>query len=193
MKKFFRVGLGLLIPFALVAQVLWWVYNMFNNLVKQIIPTSMTYLWWYPIAFIVGILIAIVIIGIIFSFIKPLHWIKHKLERYILNKIPVVNKIYNFGKEISDSFIVDIKEDGDLKVVEVMFAGQKSLGVLTDEKNHVVFIPTAPNPLNGFIVKTNKYHITEMTFVELVQLLASLGKINGRKWKTIENDLTKNK
>ena len=166
---------------------------MFNNLVKQIIPTSMTYLWWYPIAFIVVILISIVIIGIIFSFIKPLHWMKHKLERYILNKIPVVNKIYNFGKEISDSFIVDIKEDGDLKIVEVMFAGQKSLGVLTDEKNHVVFIPTAPNPLNGFIVKTNKYHIIEMTFVELVQLLASLGKINGRKWKTIENDLTKNK
>jgi uncharacterized membrane protein len=114
---------------------------------------------------------------------------KHKLERYILNKIPVVNKIYNFGKEISDSFIVDIKEDGDLKIVEVMFAGQKSLGVLTDEKNHVVFIPTAPNPLNGFIVKTNKYVITEMTFVELVQLLASLGKINGSKWKSIKEEV----
>lgn len=183
MKKFFKVGLSLLIPFALVSQVLWWVYGVFSNIVKQIMPTSMGYLWWYPIAFIVAIFIAIVIIGFIFSFLKPLKWLKHKLEKYILNKIPVVNKIYNFGKDISDSFISDIKEDGDLQVVELMFSGQKSLGVLTDEKNGIIFVPTAPNPLNGFIVKTIKYIKVEMTFVELVQSLASLGRINGSKWK----------
>lgn len=183
MKRFFNIGLSLLIPFVLVIQVMWWIYGLFNNLVKQLIPTSLGYHWTYPIIFIVVLFVLIVLIGFIFSFIKPLKWIKHKIEHHILNRIPIVNKIYNFGKDISDSFISDIKEDGDLQVVEVIFAGQKSLGVLTDEKHNVVFVPTAPNPLNGFIMNTSEYKKIDMTFVELVQSLASLGRINGSKWK----------
>jgi len=120
---------------------------------------------------------------LIFSNVKPLRWLKAKIEKYTIEKIPVINKIYSFGKDISDSFITDIKGDGDLQVVEAIFAGQKSLGALTDVKNNIIFIPTAPNPLNGFLIKTNEYKIIDMTFIELVQSLASLGRVNGNKWK----------
>lgn len=123
------------------------------------------------------------LLGVLISIIKPIAWLKHKIEHYIIKRIPFVNKVYGFGKDIADSFIVDINDDGNLKVVEVMFAGQKSLGVLTDEYNSIVFVPTAPNPLNGFIVKTHEYDIINMSFTELVQSLASLGRINGSKWE----------
>lgn len=180
--KHFKYGIATLIPFALVIQVLWWVYQFVSNLVISITPLTMEYQWWYVIVFIVGVVIAIYILGLLFHFILPLRWIKTKIEKHIINRLPIVNKVYNFGKDISDSFIADIKDDGELKVVEVMFAGQKSLGVLTDPVHHIIFVPTAPNPLNGFIIQTNDYIIKDMSFIELVQTLASLGRINGSKW-----------
>lgn len=185
MKKFFKYGIGVLLPFALVAQIFWWLFGVFESFTLSILPASMQYHWWYSLVVVAAIIVAIFIIGVLFSTLAPLRWIKEKIERYIINNIPGVNKIYKFGKEVSDSFISDIKEDGDLVVVEVMFAGQKSLGALTDVKNNIVFIPTAPNPLNGFLVKTEDYVILNMTFMELVQALASLGKVNGSGWRKL--------
>ena len=180
--KHFKHGIAILIPFALVAQVMWWLYNIVSNVVISITPLTMDYQWWYVIIFIVGVFIAIYILGVLFDLILPLRWVKGKVEKHIINRLPIVNKIYSFGKDISDSFIADIKQDGDLKVVEVMFAGQKSLGALTDPVHHIIFVPTAPNPLNGFIIQTEDYKVKDMKFIELVQALASLGRINGSKW-----------
>jgi len=180
MSKYLKIGVGVLIPFALVVQVLWWVYSFVANLLHQYYTV---FEWWVPFAFIGALWVALTVLGFIVYLIKPIAWAKHRVEKYVINKIPVVNKIYGFGKELTDSFIVDIKHDGDLKVVEVKFAGQPSLGVLTDEYNGIVFIPTAPNPLNGFIVKTHEYDIINMKFTELVQTLASLGKLHGSKWE----------
>jgi uncharacterized membrane protein len=107
---------------------------------------------------------------------------KNAIDKYIINKIPFIKTIYKFGTDVSDSFVSDIKQDGELKVVELIFAGHPSLGVLTDEKNHIIFVPTAPNPLNGFVVKTKEYRVIDMTFTDLVKSLASLGRITDDKW-----------
>jgi len=180
MSRYLKIGISVVIPFALVAQVLWWGYSLIANLLHDYFTV---WAWWYPFVFIIALWLALVMLGFIFNLFKPIKWAKHKIDHYIINKIPIVNKIYNFGKDITDSFIHDIKDDGNLKVVEVKFAGQPSLGVLTDEYNGIVFIPTAPNPLNGFIIKTHEYDIINMKFTELVQTLASLGRINGSKWE----------
>jgi uncharacterized membrane protein len=183
MKRFFKIGLSIIIPFLLVIQIFYWFYNFVYNIIIDYLPHNMEYQWWYAIIAVLGVLIVITIIGMIFNLIAPIRWLKNRFDKYIVDRIPIVNKIYNFGKDISDSFISDIKEDGDLKVVEVMFAGQMSLGVLTDESNDIVFVPTAPNPLNGFIMKTKDYKKMDMSFTDLIQSLASLGKVNGSKWK----------
>lgn len=186
MKKYFKFGLGLLVPITLVVIVGYWIYNLFDNIAQIITPNTWGYEWWYPLVVLVGIIVAIFLLGLIFSIITPLQWIKKQIE-YAIGKMPVLNKVYNFGKDISDSFITDINGDGDLQVVEVMFAGQLHLGVISgsDENNvKVIFVPTAPNPLNGFVFKTNDYRIIpEFKFIEFIQLLASLGRTNGKKWK----------
>jgi uncharacterized membrane protein len=183
MKKYFRAGLALLIPLALVYQVLIWIYRFSEGIVLDLIPASLGYQWWYPLVAIIGVAVIIFLIGLIFSWITPVRWVKKMIDKHILNKIPIINTIYKFGTDVSDSFISDIKQNGDLKIVELMFAGQPSLGVLTDEKNNIVFVPTAPNPLNGFIMRTKEYRVIDMTFTDLVKSLASLGRINGDKWK----------
>jgi uncharacterized membrane protein len=100
-----------------------------------------------------------------------------------MNRIPIVNKVYNFGKDISDSFISDIKEDGDLQVVEVDFGGIKMLGVLTDPVNDIVFVLSSPSPLTGFTFKTKHYKKLDISFMDAVQINTSLGRINGKRWK----------
>lgn len=189
MKKHFRTGLGLLIPIALVAQVLWWVYGMFDNLVRQITPQSYGYEWWYPLILVGLLIIFTILLGFLFSFVSPLKWLKNQVEKHIVNKIPIVNKIYNFGKDISDSFITDIKDDGDLQVVEVDMGGFKLLGVLTDEKNQLGFILSAPSPLTGVVMKLPNYRKLEISFLDAVQINTSLGRINGSKWKEEKKDV----
>ena len=60
----------------------------------------------------------------------------------------------------------------------------KSLGVLTDEKNGLGFLLSAPSPVTGYVFKISsyKYKKLDMTFMEAVKINTSLGKIGGEKW-----------
>ena len=81
--------------------------------------------------------------------------------------------------------VVKEKEDGYLAVVEVEKDGGLYLGVLTDSEHNTVFIPTAPNPTNGFLLRTTKYKvIEEMEYMEAMKFVTSIGRINGMKWKS---------
>lgn len=188
--KYLKRGIGILIPVVLVIFVLNWLYNLFNNVVIAILPSSMNYEWWYVFIFVVGLAIVILLIGWLFSYFRLLGYLKGKSEM-IVDKVPVVGTIYNFGKELVDGFISDVKEDGDTIVVEVMFAGQKTLGMLTDPTNNMVFIPTAPNPLNGFLMKTDTYNTTDIAVMDFMKMLGSLGKVGGENWKTKIKEIEK--
>jgi uncharacterized membrane protein len=183
MKKHFRLGLGLLVPVLLVAQVLMWGYGFIHNLIIQYLPDGIEFKWYFVLLAILIVLVFIYIVGIIFSFIKPIAWIKHKIDKHIIDRIPVVNKIYSFGKDLSDSFITDIKEDGNLQVVEVNLGYINILGVLTDAENDIVFIFSSPSPLTGFVLKTKNYKLLDINFLDAVKINASLGKTNGKLWK----------
>jgi uncharacterized membrane protein len=179
--KYFKKGLGFLFPLAFVSFIVNWIYTISKNLVLLIFPE---YLWYYPILAFIFAIIAIFIIGLIISLFAPLRWLFKKIERWFIYKIPFVNKLYSFGKEISDSFISDIKEDGNLDVVAVEMFGGESLGVLIDKEHNTVFVPTAPNPTNGFLLRTTKYrHIETMNYVDAIKFVTSIGKINNKEWR----------
>jgi len=180
MKKIFKHGLSMLIPLALVAWIIIWIYNLFTKLTVVILPAPMAYQWWYPIVVLFGMLITIFLIGFIFKFIKPLQWAKDKFDKYIINRIPIVKTIYEFGNKLVNGFLNDMQEGKD-KVVKVNAFGCKMLGILTDEKNKVVFAPTGPNPTNGFIFVDADYEEMEMSSVEVIEFVTSLGKISNKK------------
>ena len=192
-KQYLKHGIAVIIPITLVVAVSVLIYNYSSKLVKAIsnVYELEQYLGvWAPIITIASILLLIFILGVIFKHLKILRWLKGNTEKYIIDNIPVLNKVYNFGKEISDTFISDIKEDGDMTVVEVYMGSITMMGLLTDPKNDLVFVVSAPSPLTGFVLKTNKYKILDMTFMDLVQINTSLGRINGSKWS---NGISKKK
>ena len=180
--KIFKYGLGLLIPIALVGALLYWLYDRFKVITLMLLPQSFEYHWYFPIVVLFGMVLSIFVVGLIFKYITPLRYIKDKFEQYVINNIPLVNKVYAFGKEFADGFVADVKENGDLTVVQVNFAGQPSLGLLTDVRYNIIFVATAPNPLNGFVLRTSDYKIVDMTPVEYFKLLGSLGRVGGNKW-----------
>ena len=183
MKRHLTNGIAFLLPIALVIFVLSWLYEKGQLIVELIVPASWGSAWWYPILGVLAIVLFIIIIGLIFSKIAPFRWAYKKFENWIIGRIPFVNKIYGFGKEVADSLITDVKEDGYLAVVEVEMFGGKSLGVLMDPERNTCFIPTAPNPSNGFLVRTEKYAIVKtMAYMEAIQFVVSMGKINNEKW-----------
>lgn len=185
-KNTFKYGLGLLIPIALVLALVVWLYNEFTDLTLLILPDTLEFQWWFPLVVLLSIIIVIFIIGFIFKYITPIRWVKNKIERYIIKKIPIINKVYDFGTELSDSFISDIKENGDMQVVEVSFGGFKMLGVLTDEKNSLGFILSAPSPLTGVVMKLPNWEKLNMSFIDAVKINTSLGRINGDRWNHID-------
>ena len=184
MKKYFKIGIGTIVPVLLVIMVLWWLYNKVNDTVIALLPSQLDYQWWYVFVFIIILVVIIFLIGLLFSFIKPLKWVKKQFETKVINRIPYIRGIYKFGTEIVDSFITDVKDDGDLQVIEIEFGGLKSLGVLTDEKNSLGFLLSAPSPVTGYVFKIPSYKKLDMTFMEAVKINTSLGKIGGDKWKT---------
>lgn len=181
MKRYLKVGIGTLIPLALVAQVFIWIIGFSQNLIENTLGQSLE--WWGILAAIAGVVLILFLLGLMMTHIGFIKRWKTKIERNIIERIPFVKNIYSFGRELVDTFITDIKEDGDFTVVEVDFGGFKALGVLTDAKNDLGFIISAPSPLTGVVLKLPNYRKLDMKFIDAVQINTSLGRINGDKWK----------
>ena len=184
MKKYLKIGLGTIIPITLVAWVLNLLYGMVDNLMTLVLPSSLGYQWWFVFPFIVGVIIALLLIGFIFSHFKVAKWSKKQFEK-LVNKVPLIGSIYEFGLEIVDSFITDAKENGEKLVVEIIQGGQKRIGLLSNEEMKIVFIPSWPNPMNGNGFKVDEYKvICKMKVKDFFKLVGSLGSIGGDLWET---------
>lgn len=181
MKRYFKVGIATIIPLLLIVQVFTWLFNFSRDSIENIWGQELPY--YYVILGIVAVFTLIIFIGVIFTHIGFIKRIKKGIEIRIINRIPVVKTIYSFGNDIVDTFITDIKDDGDLIVIEIDFGGFKALGVLTDPKNDLGFIISAPSPLTGIVMKLPNYRRLDMTFMDAVKINTSLGRINGNAWK----------
>ena len=181
MKKYLKVGIGTLIPILLVTQVLLWLVNFSKNTLETTLGLELA--WWGVAAGVAVTLLLVLLLGVIITHIGFVKRWKERIERHVIEKIPGVKTVYGFGKEVVDTFITDIKEDGDFTVVEVDMGGFKLLGVLTDPKNGIGFIISAPSPLTGVVMKLPNYRKLDMSFMDAVQINTSLGRINGDKWK----------
>jgi len=180
MKRYFKVGIGTIIPIALVAQVILWLVSFVQNNVLAYFGPEIAL--WQMAAIIAGLLMSIVLLGVIFTHINFVKRWKKRIESSVIEKIPGIKTVYSFGRELVDTFITDIKEDGDFTVIEVDLGGFKALGVLTDPKNSLGFIISAPSPLTGIVMKLPNYKILDMTFADAVKINTSLGRLNGSKW-----------
>ena len=180
MKKYIKRGFATLIPLLLVIQVFIFLFNFSKDLFETLSGEELE--WWMVVAGLAGTLIITFILGVILTHIKFVKRWKERIERRILNRIPVAGSIYKFGTDIAETFASDVKDD-NFTVIEVDMGGFKLLGVLTDKENNLGFLISAPSPLTGVVMKLPNYKILDMSFSDAVKINTSLGRINGDKWK----------
>lgn len=193
LRSFFFTGLLVLLPIIISLKLVLWGFEktdqILGNLLHQIL------LRYFNLAKPVpglGLVVLIIIITLTGIFAK--HYLGKKLiliGEKILNKIPILNGIYNTTKQITESF-TNKEKSAFQKVVLLQYprAGVYSPGFLTgDTPSEVlektgkqlvnVFIPTAPNPTTGYLVFVPVEDVTvlEMSVEDGFKLLISAGTI----------------
>ncbi len=198
MKKYFLTGLVTLLPLAVT---IWIVQFLVNFLTKPFIGLVTMLTDRLPIAspqLIRTISQIFILIGL-FLFIFFLGFVARKfffnqlirLGDRILEKIPLVNKVYKTSKDIVKS-IFGSKERSFAQVVLLPFPykGAHCIGLIAKdsprtcsdaEKQELVsvFIPTTPNPSTGFLVMCPKAELIllDMKTEEAIKYVVSCGVI----------------
>jgi uncharacterized membrane protein len=208
LRKFFFTGLLVLLPIIISLKLVFWGFEkadqILGNFLHQILLKYFDIPKPVPGLGLVALVIIITLTGI---FAK--HYLGKKLifiGEKILNRIPILNGIYNTTKQIMESF-TNKEKSAFRKVVVLEYprAGVYSPGFLTgDTPSEIigktgkqlvnVFIPTAPNPTTGYLVFVPLEDLTilEMSVEDGFKLLISAGTIklknlSGRSKKTVNN------
>ncbi len=192
-RKWFLSGIAILLPVGLTAFVLVWLFNLLDGILKGIV--SRIFGKDIPGLGLLILLIAIFIVGMLTS-----NFVGSKIAGWfekIVGKIPLIKTVYNPIRKITSGLSSD-KNESFKKVVLIEFPreGTQSIGFITNndfsvkgEEKISVFIPTTPNPTNGFLVMVDKCNveILDVTVNEGLNMVVSMGS-------AIEGDLkTKNK
>lgn len=140
----------------------------------------------------IGIVVSIVLIFIMGIFVSNVIGEKlFRLAERMLQKIPIVTKVYFGIKQILDAFSLHGKHAfNKVVLVEYPRKGIYAVGFLTGEcRGEVqirtaarlinVFIPTTPNPTSGMLILVPDQEITylDMTVEEGLKLIVSAGVV----------------
>lgn len=108
----------------------------------------------------------------------------------LLERVPMVNKVYNAAKQMVDTFGSRADTFKEVVIVEYPRAGCRSLGFVANrtpanrwgagargEKLVHVFVPTAPNPTAGFVLLLPESEVTptDMSVAEGMKFIVSCG------------------
>ena len=182
MKGFFRrlwdtfiSGLLAIIPVGLTVYILWFIYRLIDGLVGKNTPfgtmVQRALGRWIPGMGIYMTLILILLIGLVTrNFLgRTLHYY---FER-IFFSIPGVRKMYSTLRQFTNALLNREGRSSFQKVVLFEFPrpGIHALGLITNENPGkltdaigeecvLVYVPTAPNPLSGYMLIVPKRSVT---------------------------------
>lgn len=204
MKKVFLSGLALLLPIALTILIVLFVLNLLTNPFVHVFENWVEH---FQIPFLMAmpqkavhamaqiiILISLFFFTIFIGALARLFFIRYflKLGDKIINKLPVINKIYKTTKDIIKSLFSP--DAGSFKtVVLVPFPSKKEycLGLLSgpppqscqnqvDEDLVTVLLPTAPHPISGYLLIFKKKDVitVDMSVEEAIKFTVSCGIVH---------------
>jgi uncharacterized membrane protein len=157
LKKFIGRGVLAAIPVGLVALLISLVYGSIDQNVVEVFYKYIGFK--IPGLGIIAILLCLYLLGLISSNIVG-KWFLHLIEK-VANRIPVIGKTYQVGKQISNTLRLPEKQVFK-KVVLVNYLKDDifTVGFITgsiinrknNQKLYKVFIPTPPIPTTGVLV-----------------------------------------
>jgi uncharacterized membrane protein len=190
LRRYFLTGLVAILPLGLVAFILWRVFFGLDRLLGQFFDVLLGFR--VPGAGFVALILLILGIGAVAHNFVGRRLIR-VVEDFVIH-IPFVRWIYRTTKEFS-SAILEEKSTSFRKVVfvEFPFRGVYSIGFqtadsasdvskLTGKRLISVFIPTAPNPMTGFVILYPEEDVISlpMSVDDGLRFVISAGALSGR-------------
>ena len=206
MKKYFITGLVILLPLTLTILIVAFVVNFltkpFMGLVMKVLSqTNIEQLntrflspeqiikYGSQIIIIIGIVVFTLLLGILARWFLFKALIKFSDK--ILNKIPLINKVYKTTQDIVKTlFITDKNSFKQVVMVPFPYKGTYSIGLVSRDSPETarqsvnkdlvsVFVPTTPNPTTGFLLlfKREDLILLDMKTEDAVKYIVSCGVI----------------
>lgn len=177
MRANFFAGLVAVFPLGLTALFLWflyrWAYSLFGPHTALASLMRRTIGIYIPGTEIIAGIFVIILVGVVAR-----HWLGRAvlgtIERGLL-RVPFVRRLYWAGRQLSRYLFREHgAPQGRVVLVEFPGPGSYVLGMLTAEKVEVVsntmgrnlaavYIPTAPNPLSGWVLFVPKEQVIPTT------------------------------
>lgn len=170
LRRYFLTGLLILAPTLITGYLVWWVFVRIDNLIQPLQRR-------FPLIDIPGIGFIIVLIFIAVVGLLASNLIGRRVIGFgekMINRLPLVPRIYTAVKEISEVFLAD-KKTAFQRVVLIRYPHEKSYALafvtrdgidyfnkLSGEELISVFIPTTPNPTSGFMLMLPKRHVVSV-------------------------------
>ncbi|BES65518.1 DUF502 domain-containing protein [Gottschalkiaceae bacterium SANA] len=198
MKKIFISGLFSLLPIGLtiflIQIVFHWVDSFGSPVVRQFtdlkIP-GLGFLLTLGLIFFAGLFMQVFLGKKLLSLLDSL-----------IERIPLINHLYHGIKGVTDSFSqVPDREFSMVVLVKYPTPEFESIGLITNEsvfiggnKKVAVFIPTTPNPTNGFLVLAKEEDLTPLDIPvdEALKSVISMGSVWPKKYQIDSNSIESN-
>ncbi len=198
-QRYFLTGLLAWLPLVITVWMLLWLLQLIDSIfayiVKQlarVLPAISTFSdWVHNIPGIGALAMGAIILltGLLVTHIVGQWWVR-RLDR-MFDRIPVFRSIYSSVRQVSDTlFSGNGKAFSKALLVQYPRAGCWSIGLLTgaatgelgahlDSEHLSVFIPTAPNPMSGFILIVPRSEAIELniTVDEALKYIISMGVV----------------
>ena len=183
----FLMGILVVVPVAATLLILVWIFTSIDNILQPIISA----IWGRTVPGVgFGIMIILVYLaGVIASNIGGRRLIHY--GESLLGRVPVVRQIFTGIKQILDSFSTSGKTGfQQVALVEFPRKGTRTIGFITNEtldksgeKLVYIFIPTAPNPMSGFlqIIREEEIIRTNISVDDALKMVISAGKVLPQK------------
>lgn len=195
LRKYFFTGLLVTTPIAITLFVTWWFLRFIDTAVADLIPARYNPNYYLPV-YIPGLgLIICVMFFIIVGWFARNYFGKLTLRvsEYFLDKMPVVRTIYTAIKQVMEMMVgKHARAFRDVVLFQYPMAGCWTVGFVTGvtpgevqsldlDGGEVVnvYVPTTPNPTNGFLLFMPKKDLIyiDMSVEEAVKLIVSGGII----------------
>ncbi len=190
-KKLLRygwIGTLTLLPFLVIIQIFLWLGSFVYSYLFKVL-----YLSNNTIASSLFLVFTLVLIAGFICFIgykveKRGKFLVLDLLEGFLEKVPLIKSLYQFLKEFLHMFLLNKDKSIYKNTVLINFPNKDmlSIGFVTkeiDENNIMVFVPTAPNPTNGFtvIVKKEKVTFVNIPIEEALKIIISIGSVGDKE------------
>lgn len=194
LRNSFFAGLLAVVPIAGSVIILLWLFNGLTNfLLPEFVREQLQRLPYPEFLFRLLALVLFVTLVMCIGWVTRLVVGKrlHAVVESLMGRVPLLNKVYGFMKEVSQTMLAGKKTMFQRVVlVEYPRAGIYSLGFVTNEnageaearlhKGLInVFFPTTPNPTSGWLALIPRDQIIdlEMGVAEAIKMIISGGTI----------------